>query len=140
MLRSVALMEPEVIWSNDDWEFVILASEPQLTVARGRFAPGQTPAGRHVHHEHIDSFYVLEGTMTFEVGPDAERVVVEAAGSIAIQPGVAHPSRPLSPGYESTPAAGPRRPSARTRPVNRPRLYAQLPLRASIGTERRGQA
>lgn len=83
-------MEPEIIWSNDDGELVILASEPQLTVVRGRFATGQTPAGRHVHHEHVDSFYVLEGTMTFEVGPDAERVVVEAGGSIAIQPGVAH--------------------------------------------------
>jgi len=83
-------MEPEVIFSNDDMEFVILASEPQLTLTRGRFAPGQRPAGRHVHHEHVDSFYVLEGTFTFEVGPDAERVVVEAGGSIAIRPGVAH--------------------------------------------------
>jgi len=79
-------MEPEVIFSNDDMEFVILASEPQLTLTRGRFAPGQRPAGRHVHHEHVDSFYVLEGTFTFEVGPDAERVVVEAGGSIAIRP------------------------------------------------------
>ena len=83
-------MEPEVIWSNDDSELVILASEPQVTLVRGRFAPGQTPADRHVHHEHVDSFYVLEGTMTFEVGPDADRVVVEAGGSIAIPPGVAH--------------------------------------------------
>ena len=83
-------MEPEIIWSNDDGELVIVASERQLTVVRGRFAPGQTPAGRHVHHAHVDSFYVLEGMMTFEVGPDAERVVVEAGGSIAIQPGVAH--------------------------------------------------
>lgn len=83
-------MAPEVIWSNDDGELVILASEPQLTVARGRFATGQQPAGRHVHHEHVDMFYVLEGAITFEVGPDAARVVVEAGGSIAIQPGVAH--------------------------------------------------
>ncbi len=28
--------------------------------------------------------------MTFEIGPGAERVVVEAGSSIAIQPGVAH--------------------------------------------------
>jgi quercetin dioxygenase-like cupin family protein len=83
-------MEPEVIWSNDDIELLILASEPQLTVARGRFATGQRPAGRHVHLEHIDMFYVLEGAITLEVGPDAERVVVEAGGSFAIQPGVAH--------------------------------------------------
>ena len=83
-------MEPEIIWSSDDSELIILASGPELTMARGRFAAGQTPVGRHVHHEHVDAFYVLSGTMTFEVGPDAERVVVETGGSIAIQPGVAH--------------------------------------------------
>lgn len=54
-------MEPEVIWSNDDGELVILSSDPQLTDARGRFATGQRPGGRHVHREHIDMFYVLEG-------------------------------------------------------------------------------
>lgn len=83
-------MEPEVIWSSDGGELVLLISEPLLTVTRGRFATGQRPGGRHVHLEHIDMFYVLEGALTFEVGPDAERVVVEAGGSIAIQPGVAH--------------------------------------------------
>ena len=83
-------MEPEVIWSNEDGELVILASEPQLTVARGRFATGQRPSGGHVHLEHVDMFYVLEGALTFELGSDAERVVVEAGGSIAIQPGVVH--------------------------------------------------
>lgn len=84
------VVEPEIIWSNDDSELVILASEPQLTVVRGRFAPGQAPAGQHVHHEHVDSFYLLKGALTFEIGPDAERVVVEAGSSIAIPPGVAH--------------------------------------------------
>ena len=87
---SLAAMEPEVIWSNDDGEFVILASDPSLTVARARFAPGQRPGGLHVHVEHVDMFYVLAGAITFEVGPDVERVVVEASGSIAFQPGVAH--------------------------------------------------
>ena len=83
-------MEPEVIWSSDGGELVLLAEEPQLSVARGRFATGQRPGGRHVHLEHVDMFYVLEGALTFEIGADAERVVVAAGGSIAIQPGVAH--------------------------------------------------
>jgi quercetin dioxygenase-like cupin family protein len=83
-------MEPETIWSNDESELVILASEPQLSVTRARFAPGQRPNSPHVHHEHVDSFYVLEGALTYELGPDAERVVVEAGGSIAVQPGVVH--------------------------------------------------
>lgn len=83
-------MEPEVIWSGDDGELVIVSSEPMLTVTRGRFAPGARPGGRHVHHEHVDMFYVLAGALAFEVGPDAERVVVEAGGSISFSPGVAH--------------------------------------------------
>jgi quercetin dioxygenase-like cupin family protein len=83
-------VESEIIVSNDDVELVIVESGPQITLARCRLATGQRPARRHVHLEHVDSFYVLEGAITFEIGPDGERVVVEAGGSITVPPGVAH--------------------------------------------------
>lgn len=83
-------MEPEIIVSNDDMELVIVASEPQITLTRCRLATGQQPARRHVHLQHTDSFYVLDGAIALEIGPDAERVVVDAGGSITVPPGVAH--------------------------------------------------
>lgn len=83
-------MEHEVLWSGDAGELVILSSDEMLTVTRGRFAPGARPGGRHVHHQHVDMFYVLEGELTFEVGAHAERMVVGAGGSISFPPGVAH--------------------------------------------------
>jgi quercetin dioxygenase-like cupin family protein len=44
----------------------------------------------HVHREHTDAFYVLEGELTFAVGPAAERIGVAAGGFVAVPPGVVH--------------------------------------------------
>jgi Cupin domain len=44
----------------------------------------------HVHREHTDAFYVLEGALTFMVGPAAERVRVPAGGFAAVPPNVVH--------------------------------------------------
>jgi len=38
----------------------------------------------HVHHEHTDAFYVLEGELTFETGREAETITVPAGGFVAV--------------------------------------------------------
>ena len=71
--------------------FVIARDE--LTITRARYATGEHVAGRHIHHRHIDAFYVLEGELIFEIGPDAETITVSAGGFVAAPPGLAHSFR-----------------------------------------------
>jgi mannose-6-phosphate isomerase-like protein (cupin superfamily) len=71
---------------------ILLASEP-ITITHARYAAGQQVAGPHIHHEHTDAFYVLEGELTFEIGREAKTITVAAGGFLAAPPGVAHSFR-----------------------------------------------
>jgi mannose-6-phosphate isomerase-like protein (cupin superfamily) len=71
--------------------FVIAREE--LTITYGSYAAGEQVAGRHIHHRHTDAFYILEGEVTFEIGPEAETVTVSAGGFVAAPPGLAHSFR-----------------------------------------------
>ena len=53
--------------------------------------PGRDGPDPHVHRQHVDAFYVLEGTLTFALGPQAATEVVAAAGTlVAVPPDVVH--------------------------------------------------
>ncbi|MGZ8605350.1 MAG: cupin domain-containing protein [Actinomycetota bacterium] len=59
-------------------------------MTRSRYAGGDRGPDLHVHREHTDAFSVIEGELTFTVGPGAERVTVAAGGFVAVPPGVVH--------------------------------------------------
>ena len=80
----------ETITALERREVVILAERPALTVTWSRYAGGERGPDLHVHREHTDAFYVLEGELTFGVGPGAERVTVAPGGFVAVPPGVVH--------------------------------------------------
>jgi quercetin dioxygenase-like cupin family protein len=71
--------------------FVIAGED--LTITHARYVAGEHVAGRHIHREHTDAFYVLEGELIFEIGPEAETIVVSAGGFVAAPPGLAHAFR-----------------------------------------------
>ena len=50
-------------------------------------------AGPHVHSQHTDAFYVIEGELTFEIGRESEALTVSSGGLVAVPPGVAHSFR-----------------------------------------------
>jgi mannose-6-phosphate isomerase-like protein (cupin superfamily) len=50
--------------------FVIARED--LTITHARYAAGEHVAGRHVHHQHTDAFYILEGEVIFEIGPEVD--------------------------------------------------------------------
>ena len=84
-------MKPETISEGKQRNVIILAAQDQVTITWSRYAPGERGPDQHVHHEHTDAFYVLEGELTFELGPGAEQVVsVGAGGFVAVPPKVAH--------------------------------------------------
>jgi quercetin dioxygenase-like cupin family protein len=64
-----------------------------LTITHARYAAGEQVAGRHIHREHTDAFYVLEGELIFEVGSEAQAITVGAGGFVAAPPGLAHAFR-----------------------------------------------
>jgi len=71
--------------------FVIARED--LTITHARYAAGERVAGRHIHRGHVDAFYVLEGELIFEIGPEAETIIVSAGGFVAAPPGLAHAFR-----------------------------------------------
>lgn len=64
-----------------------------LTITHGRYAAGEPVASRHIHYRHTDAFYVLEGELIFEIGPEAESITVSAGEFVAAPPGLAHSFR-----------------------------------------------
>lgn len=74
-------------------ELVILSERPELTVTWSRHSPGEVGTDLHVHREHVDAFYVLEGEVTFRLGPAGDPVPLGAGGFVAVPPGVVHAFR-----------------------------------------------
>ena len=68
----------------------VLFSHDLLDVTWARHEAGERGAEPHVHREHTDAFYVLEGELTFRIGPDLERVSAPAGTFVAVPPNVIH--------------------------------------------------
>ena len=83
-------MKPETISDSKKRKVVILGENEQVTITHSRFATGERGPDLHVHHEHTDAFYVLEGELTFELGPDSQKVRMGAGGFVAVPPHVGH--------------------------------------------------
>ena len=43
----------------------LLLDTPELTITESVYGPGQRGPDPHVHHNHVDSFIVVEGPLTF---------------------------------------------------------------------------
>jgi mannose-6-phosphate isomerase-like protein (cupin superfamily) len=84
------MMDGETITRRETREVVLLADHPALTVTWSRYGPGEEGPGLHVHREHTDAFYVLEGELTFAVGPAGDPLPVGPGGFVAVPPHVAH--------------------------------------------------
>jgi mannose-6-phosphate isomerase-like protein (cupin superfamily) len=63
------------------------ADTPRFTFGIIDFAPGRELEA-HVHHDEDDSFYILEGELTFVIG--GEDVVAPAGTFVLVPPGVEH--------------------------------------------------
>jgi mannose-6-phosphate isomerase-like protein (cupin superfamily) len=80
----------EVITDREHREAIILAARDDITITWYRLAPGERGPEPHVHHEHTDAFYVLDGELSFVLGPDRERISLAAGGLVAAPPNVVH--------------------------------------------------
>jgi quercetin dioxygenase-like cupin family protein len=64
----------------------ILVDREELTLTWFRYAPGEEGPDPHVHRQHTDAFYVLEGELEFGLGPGAATAVVARAGAFVAAP------------------------------------------------------
>ena len=83
----------EAILRREKREITILVASEEVTITEAQYAPGEQVAAPHVHHEHTDAFYVLEGELTFEIGREAKTITVSSGGFVAAPPEVAHSLR-----------------------------------------------
>jgi quercetin dioxygenase-like cupin family protein len=84
------LEEAETITASEHREILVLVEAPAITVTWSRYGAGQRGPDPHVHREHVDAFYVLQGELTFVVGPDGARRRVGPGDMVAVPPNVVH--------------------------------------------------
>src|SRR5262247_596593 len=91
-------MEP-VLLAAEDGEAVVerprgvvrvLFEHELLDASYARSEAGERGAGPHIHVEHVDAFYVLEGELTFRVGPELDAVRAGAGTFVMVPPHLVH--------------------------------------------------
>jgi mannose-6-phosphate isomerase-like protein (cupin superfamily) len=83
----------ETITDLPDRNLRILLAHELLDVTWTRHGPGQLGADPHIHREHVDSFFVLEGELVFGVGPEVEDVRAPAGTFVSVPQNVVHSFR-----------------------------------------------
>jgi quercetin dioxygenase-like cupin family protein len=70
--------------------FEIKVARPELVLTEAVYAPGDHGPDPHVHHEHADSFFVLDGQLEWLVGPRLEAHGGPAGSFVSVPPDVLH--------------------------------------------------
>lgn len=82
--------EGEVVTDRAERRVELLAAAAQLSVTWSRYAPGEQGPDPHLHREHTDSFWVLEGELRFRIGPELAPVTARAGDLVSVPPEVVH--------------------------------------------------
>jgi quercetin dioxygenase-like cupin family protein len=90
---TVPITDGEAILRREKHEISILVATDDVTITHAWCSAGEQVAGRHLHREHTDAFYVLEGELTFEIGREARTITVSSGGFVAAPPDLAHSLR-----------------------------------------------
>jgi quercetin dioxygenase-like cupin family protein len=82
--------EGETVTDRPERTIRILCAHELLDLTWTRYEPGERGPDPHVHHRHVDAFYVLEGELVFGLGPDVEPVRAPAGTFVAAAPNLVH--------------------------------------------------
>src|ERR1044072_8167209 len=66
--------EGEAVTGRPERTVRILGELEELSVSWFHYEPGQKGPDPHVHHQHTDAFYVLEGEVELSLGPELQTV------------------------------------------------------------------
>jgi quercetin dioxygenase-like cupin family protein len=76
---------------DEDRVLRIKAATPELCLFEFDAGPGYVGPPAHLHRQHVDAFYVLDGSLEVEL--DGDRHVAERDAFVAAPPGVVHTFR-----------------------------------------------
>jgi quercetin dioxygenase-like cupin family protein len=82
--------EGETVTDRPGRTIRILLEHEWLDATWTRYEPGQRGPDPHVHREHVDSFFVLEGELVFGLGPRVEDVRAPAGTFVSVPQHVVH--------------------------------------------------
>lgn len=72
---------------------LIKADRDEFALTWSRYETGQSGPDSHIHEQHSDCFYVLEGELLYVVGPDDRHVTAGPATFVLVPPMVVHTFR-----------------------------------------------
>ena len=75
----------------------IKVGRPEFVMTESDYEPGGRGPKPHVHHHHVDAFWILEGRLAFALGPDGEEVEAGADSFALVPPDVVHTFRNPAP-------------------------------------------
>jgi mannose-6-phosphate isomerase-like protein (cupin superfamily) len=78
----------ELVAERPNLRVALLADVEAIGISETRSKPGGPPPPQHVHHRHVESFYVLEGELTFTVGDRELRATI--GNWVQVAPGTPH--------------------------------------------------
>ncbi|MDQ2676599.1 MAG: cupin domain-containing protein, partial [Actinomycetota bacterium] len=84
-MRVVAPGAGEIVGDSPERRVEILSDHPALHATWSRFGPCREGADLHIHREHTDCFFVLEGELTLRLGPQGGPHRMER-GQLAVMP------------------------------------------------------
>src|SRR5204863_440971 len=82
--------EGETTTDRPDRTLRILCEHEQLIVTWFRYEPGEKGPDPHIHRQHTDAFYVLEGEVDFGLGPEITRITGGPETFAGAPPNVVH--------------------------------------------------
>jgi quercetin dioxygenase-like cupin family protein len=84
------LADGERITDRKARQVVLLADLEELSISWSRYGHGERGPEPHVHRKHVDSFYVLDGSLAFALGARADPVRLSAGTFLAVPPNLVH--------------------------------------------------
>lgn len=82
--------EGETVTDRAERTIRILLAHELLDVTWTRYEPGERGPDPHVHREHVDSFFVLDGELVFGLGPQVDQERAPAGTFVSVPQNVAH--------------------------------------------------
>lgn len=82
--------EGELVTDRAERTVRILLDHELLDVTWSRYEPGERGPDPHVHREHVDAFYLLDGELEFGLGPDMTTVRASAGSLVVVPRNVVH--------------------------------------------------
>jgi quercetin dioxygenase-like cupin family protein len=91
--HPLAVDDGEAVSDRAERTARILFEHELIDVTWSRYEHGESGPDPHIHREHTDAFFILEGELEFGVGPDVETIRAAAATFVLVPPNVVHTFR-----------------------------------------------